>query len=287
MKKLNEHGIIVDNNKKQKMQTQNKQKSVIKASGAIHISNSINLMQRQAWNILLANCYDDLPDKESHQISISELCLLLEIKTRNIEHIKKTLMGLMGCVVEWNIIGKHKEAEWGAVCLLSRVKIKNGICEYAFDKEMGKKLYSPKMYAKINIHIQNKFSSKDALALYEVLNDYCDKKRGRGETPFLAVAQFKSLMGLSKDQYPTFKSMNRDMIRPAIQEINQKSDLFSNVKHKKMGRKITHLKFHVKQGSSKQTGVKYQLKSPENYSTEMFREMVEKARMDKEKPELV
>jgi hypothetical protein len=37
---------------------------VIKHSAAIQIQNSISLLQRRAWNILLANAYEELPTEQ-------------------------------------------------------------------------------------------------------------------------------------------------------------------------------------------------------------------------------
>ena len=39
---------------------------VIKASPAIQIQGRITHLQRRAWNVLLANAYNQLPDKEIH-----------------------------------------------------------------------------------------------------------------------------------------------------------------------------------------------------------------------------
>ena len=38
---------------------------VIKASPAIQIQSKISLLQRRAWNLLLANAYNELPDRTS------------------------------------------------------------------------------------------------------------------------------------------------------------------------------------------------------------------------------
>ena len=48
-------------------------KEVIKASPAIQIESKITLLQRRMWNVLLANAYNELPDKETHHVSVSEL----------------------------------------------------------------------------------------------------------------------------------------------------------------------------------------------------------------------
>ena len=43
---------------------------VIKASPAIHVQSKMSLLQRRAWNVLLANAYKELSDKEIHRVSM-------------------------------------------------------------------------------------------------------------------------------------------------------------------------------------------------------------------------
>jgi len=64
---------------------------VIKASGAIQIENNITLLQRRAWNLLLANAYDELPTQEKHQIGVTALTRGLAYSSRNDAHLKKLL----------------------------------------------------------------------------------------------------------------------------------------------------------------------------------------------------
>ena len=46
---------------------------VIKASPAIQIQSKITHLQRRAWNVLLANAYNELPNKDIHRVSVTEL----------------------------------------------------------------------------------------------------------------------------------------------------------------------------------------------------------------------
>ena len=52
-------------------------------------------------------------------------------------------------------------------------------------------------------------------------------------------------MGLDKDEYPVFKVLNRDVIKPAIQEINELTNFFVEIEPKRIGRKICELKFRI------------------------------------------
>ena len=52
-------------------------------------------------------------------------------------------------------------------------------------------------------------------------------------------------MGLEKDEYPIFKELNRNVIKPAIKEINDLTDYHVEVEHKRLGRRIGELKFRI------------------------------------------
>ena len=67
-------------------------KSVIKHSAAVQISNSINLIQRRAWNILLANAYYDLPEKEIFEVDYDEYDWQNRQKTTTPKALKSHLL---------------------------------------------------------------------------------------------------------------------------------------------------------------------------------------------------
>ncbi|MDE0636647.1 MAG: replication initiation protein [Candidatus Poribacteria bacterium] len=218
---------------------------VIKASPAIQIQSKITHLQRRAWNILLANAYNELPDKEVHVVSIAELAAKLGFDSNNHDHLKAMLRSLRNCEVEWNILGKDKKQEWGVAGLLAEARIRDGICFYQFSHTLRQKLYNPSVYAKLNLHLQNQFKSQYALILWEICFDYFDTKRGVGETPFISLDTFKSLMGLGETDYPEFKILSRDLIKVAIKEINDLTDYHVEVEYKRITRKVAELKFRI------------------------------------------
>ena len=103
-------------------------------------------------------------------------------------------------------------------CLAS-AEIENGICTYSFAAHLRYKLYNPRIYTKLNLRLQNRFTSRYALILWEICFDYFDTARTQGETPFIPLDTFKELMGIALDDYPTFKTLNQRVIKPAIREI--------------------------------------------------------------------
>ena len=218
---------------------------VIKASPAIQIQSRISLLQRRAWNVLLANAYNDLPDKDIHSVSMVELAAKLGFGDGNQEYLKEVLKSIVDCKVEWNLLNKDNKQVWGIAGLLASVEIEEGICSYEFPKPLRLKLHNPRVYAKLNLRLQNRFRSRYALVLWEICFDYFDTDRDQGETPFIPLEVFKSLMGLEKDEYPIFKELNRNVIKPAIKEINDLTDYHVEVEHKRLGRRIGELKFRI------------------------------------------
>ena len=218
---------------------------VIKASPAIQIQSKITHLQRRAWNVLLANAYNELPDKDIHSVSMIELAAKLGFDSKNQEYLKDVLRSLRSCEVEWNLLNKDNKQVWGVASLLASAEIENGICTYGFAPHLRLKLHNPRIYTKLNLRLQNRFKSQYALVLWEVCFDYFDTDRDQGETPFIRLEVFRELMGIGSDDYPVFKELNRNVIKPAIKEINDLTDYHVEVEPKRLGRRIAELKFRI------------------------------------------
>jgi hypothetical protein len=220
-------------------------KEVIKHSAAIQVENRISLLERRAWNVLLANAYDELPTAETHRIAVTDLTRVLGYTSRNHLHLRETLKSLTSAVLEWNIVHKDKEV-WGATTLLAEVEIEDGVCTYAFGPTLRKRLYNPKMYARISLSLQNLFQSKHTLALYELCIDYLHEESNLGQTPFISIQDFRKLMGIPEGMYPEFKKLNQYVIKEPLEEINGVTDLTVTAEYKKEGRSVVAVKFRFR-----------------------------------------
>ena len=218
---------------------------VVKASPAIQIQSKISLLQRRAWNVLLANAYNELPNQEIHRVSMVELAAKLGFDSKNEDYLKEVLRQLRACEVEWNLLEKDSKGRWGVAGLLASVEIEDGICTYAFSPHLRLNLYNPRVYARLNLRLQNRFKSQYALVLWELCFDYFDTERDQGETPFIPLRTFRELLGIGSDEYPAFSIFNRAVIKPAVKEINKETDYFVEVEQKRVGRRIAELKFRI------------------------------------------
>ncbi len=219
---------------------------VIKHSSAVQISNKINLLQRRAWNILLANAYEDLIEQEEYKVNIRELMDALGLeKSKNLEYLKDILRSLVSTSIEWNILGKDEQHTWEITTLLSMAVIQSGYLIYSYAPRLRRKLYNPNIYARISLSMQNKFDSKHTLALYELCIDYYIAKRGCGYTPTIPLDVFKRLLGFGEETYTNFKDLNKTVIKPSIKEINEKSDIHVIVEFEKKNKEVCGIRFTI------------------------------------------
>ena len=218
---------------------------VVKASPATQIQSKITHLQRRAWNVLLANAYNELTDKEIHSVSVAELAAKLGYDSNDLDYLKETLEALVDFTVKWNVLGKDNKEVWGVAALLASAEIKDGICTYAFAPHLRPKLYNPRIYSKLNLRLQNQFTSRYALVLWEVCFDYFDTDRGQGETPYISIQTFKELLGIESNEYPAFSIFNRAVIKPALKEINTLTNYHVEVEQKRLARKVAELKFRI------------------------------------------
>jgi hypothetical protein len=219
---------------------------VIKNSAAIQIDNQITLLQRRTWNAFLFNAYNKLETEEEHSISLQNLARLIGYDSHDMEYLKEASRAMMRCIVEWDVLDKDGSPEWGATALLAQVKIKRGMCIYAYSPELRRRLHNPAMYARLDLNLQKQFNSKYSLALWELCTDYLGSGREYGETPFIPLEAFRKLMGVTETMYPAFMNFNQKILKPAVDEINNVSDFRVVVDYQRRGRKVMALKFKMR-----------------------------------------
>jgi hypothetical protein len=217
-----------------------------KHSAAIQIHNTLTLLQRKTWNVLLWHAYHELPTKDMHSISTQQLMRLVGYDSKDEAYLKEVTMAMMQCIVEWNVLGKDGAQLWGAAVLLASVEMDHGLCSYGFAPHLRHKLYNPDMFARLDLDLQKQFKSKYALALWELCTDYLGGKREVGETPWITLAEFRQLMGIAAGMYPLYKLFSQRVLTPALTEINRVSDFRVAVAYQRHGRQITALKFTMR-----------------------------------------
>ena len=211
--------------------------------GAVHVKGTLSLLERKVANVLLLNAYDELPsvDVFEHEIRLKTLAELSGFDSNDHALLRASLESLAGTTITWNVLDAEGREEWGVSTFLAQAVTRGGVCRYAYAPDLRKKLYNPEIYARINLSVQEQFGSGYALALYE----NCVRFRRVGSTGWLTVEQWRDLLGVEEGQYEAFKYLNRDVLKPAMDEVNRFSDIHLAMERRQEKRRVVALKFSV------------------------------------------
>lgn len=213
--------------------------------GAVHVKGRLSLLQRKVSNILLLNAYDELPEQGifEHTIRLRTLADVAGFDSNDHQLLREALEALVDVKIKWNVLDRDGEEEWGVSSFLAQAVTKGGVCRYAYPPELRRKLFNPEIYARINLSVQERFGSSYALALYE----NCVRFRKVGTTGWISLDQWRDLLGIEEGQYDQFKYLNRDVLKPAVKEVNGFSDIRVKMETKRQSRRIVALKFSIKE----------------------------------------
>jgi len=209
---------------------------------AIHVSGELSLLERKLVNVLLLNAFDKLLTERKHTIPVGILSKMLgRDDSNNVENLKRALTNIMKTVITFDLLSDSKKAAWVAAPPLSFAGISEGVCTYEYSDWLSERLANPDIYAIINVNVQRQFTGAYALALYE----NCVRFRRVGSTGWLSVALWRRLLGADADLYNEFKWFSAKVIKPAVSEVNQVSNIIITPEYRREGRYVKDIRFLV------------------------------------------
>ena len=233
--------------------------SLKKAVQAIYIrplNGSITSIMHRCYNVLICNAMGQGKDLEIYTIVLSELGTAVEFGSNNREHLKTALRRLNAIQVEWNAVSRSgttvadedsRSVEWGISTMLAGVRIRDGVMDYSFSPQIKDKLLTPAVYAKLDLALQNKFTSRHGLALYEICARYRTNP-SRLSNRMSWTEWRDNICGESAKLgcYSQWKYFKRDVLTRAINEVNALSEDFTVILHVyKSGGTVDELQFEV------------------------------------------
>lgn len=96
-------------------------------------------------------------------------------------------------------------------------------------------------FTAITVKNVSSLKSTYSIRIYELLMQF--KKTG---DRLISIDDFRMMLGVD-DKYNEFKMLNRDLLKPAIKELNEKSDLIVSVDLIKKGREVVALHFKFRE----------------------------------------
>ena len=227
---------------------EDKSKFLIKSTAAVHVSGSLNILQRKIFNIFLLRISKNSKIEGNNIYSISFMDLKKEIgyeeSTSFSDDFKKMILDLSQISLTWNILRKNKKIGIVSSSILQFVEIKEGVIKYSFSSRIVTEFLNPSIYAKLDLNVQKNLKANPSVILWEFLTEeLCSKKSDVSKTDWLEIEKIKEITDSVDKNYSYFK---RNILLKSIKEINEKAAINVDFEEKKGSRgRVSHLKFFV------------------------------------------
>ena len=214
---------------------------IIKAKELIDVLSPAGLTtaSRRTYNLLIAAAHENLADPNyEHVIALKELRGSDESNAQ----LKEALDQLMTTVIVVRVEGATGRAADRRVQLLggNDTELKrDGVFRYRFDPKLVEVLKESSIYAQLKKNVIWAFSSKYAMALYEVVERRHNMDYITAET--FTLEEFRYLLDVQPGKYQRFAQLNQSVIQAAVKEVNHLCDFLVEVIPMKAGRKVTAL----------------------------------------------
>src|SRR4051812_20238195 len=182
----------------------------------------LTLQDRRIYNLLILNAWDSITEAKEHRIHKRDLRGSHNVNDR----VGESLLRLMGAVAQLRIErdtgdGKGPEPFTRRVQLLAGTEESarsNGLVFYSFPAAVRGIIRQSSQYARLQKQVMFAFSSKYALALYEMVQKRGNLKFKTSEE--FPVETFRGMLGVESGKLTQFKSFKQRAIDPAVLEVN-------------------------------------------------------------------
>jgi hypothetical protein len=200
----------------------------------------LTLYDRRCFNLLVANAWDEIEEDKDHVIPKA----VLRGAHKGNERIRDMVHRLMSTIVEMDVMRDGKKFIRSTHLLGDTDREdgddETGVLYYSFPKGLRTIIKKSTTYGRLRTEVMFCFSSKYALALYEMT-----QKRGRLEyknTDEFSVEEFRKLLGVRKGKLMAFSALRQRAIEPAVDELNALGDYHVQIDGVRTGRSITKVR---------------------------------------------
>lgn len=228
-----------------------KKKNELSLNYKVERSNELNKLVPKGWNlteirflaIYQAKINARNPESRVVTFPLETFCEIMEIKRLNITQMKETVSSLLSkpvflpngkngfigipLFVECEVLQDDKTNEW-----LVKIECHQKAMSYMF--EMKRNYFTYELWNALNL------SSVNQIRMYEILKQY--EKIG---SKIIEVDELKTLLGIEKSQYSSFKDFRVRVLESCQKALEQHTDIRYTFEPIRRGRKIHALKFTI------------------------------------------
>lgn len=213
-----------------------------------------NKTQRLAFNAMLKHALEEHAKKpdvnvDTYSISRLELMRIIDYRSPNRKHLKDALTQMQKLTVQWDFLQQDGDAMWASCVLLPFVGFDRDRVFYSYAPQIKPMLFDSKIYARLDLRIQRTFKLDSAAALYEWVNRF--RTNPSKLTNEMVWEDWRWVIYGEVSETSVlheYKLFKREKLKPAIKEINEKSDLtIELIENKDGGRRVKYLQFKVEE----------------------------------------
>jgi hypothetical protein len=200
----------------------------------------LTLVDRRSYNLLIAHAWDRIDEDVEHAIPKAAL----RGTHKGNERLSDTIQRLMAGQVEVRIIRDGKRY-LQSIHLLGTVarpedEEEDGNVYYRFPAELREIIRQSSIFARLQTEVMFCFSSKYALALWEMI-----QKRGNlklKNTDEFAPDELRKMLGVPRGKLKEFSHFRQKVLIPAVDEVNALSSHMVQIDAVRHGRKVVKLR---------------------------------------------
>ncbi len=211
---------------------------IYQSNKLIEASHSFTVLEQKLIRLLASMIKKDDVDLKKYQFKAIDLSEILGIHQKNIyKELDKVTDKLMLRVIKV----KNTEVEkFKKYHLIKNAEFENGILTMKIDEEMKEFYLELKQYTKYQLKNIMQFKSTYSFRIYELLKQY--EKIG---SRIVTIYNLRIALDINTNQYPKYSNLKQKVIKIAINEINNNTDLHIECEERKDSRKVTSIKFYI------------------------------------------
>ena len=200
----------------------------------------LTLADRRIYNLLIENAWDKIDQPVEHLIAKKKLRGNHNVNFRVNESIER----LMGAIVRVKIKRDGKPATMRVQLLGGNEEhdSPDGMLYYEIPAKLREIIKESRVFARLQKDVMFAFTSKYALALYEMV-----QKRGNLREKFyedFTIEEMRGLLGVPKGKLNRFADLNKYAIKSAVKEVTALSDYGVKIEPITEGRRVVKLRLY-------------------------------------------
>ncbi|RKT10665.1 replication initiator protein [Paraburkholderia sp. RAU2J] len=182
--------------------------------------------------------------RDLYDVELDYFKWLMRYSSRNNTHLEQVITEAQRALIQATAApDADGEKPFGSVQLIGRISYAGGRFQFRVPPDLIGIIRGPGKSHWLSLRITSLFSLSYARVMYDHLLPYADE----GETDWLALEELRSWQGAMGAKAHEFKYFKRDWLAPAVDQINEVSDLKLSyeTRNEQGSRKIGRLKFRI------------------------------------------